>query len=162
MVRPMVHSKKHYVQFSITNVAFGALATKVLVSAVAPEDVGTVSEVVEGATVKAIYLELWGVSDDATVSSNVFTFEKRPSGHAAPSTTEIAALGDYDNKKNVLYTQQGLLPSNLQNPVNLYKGWIAIPKSKQRMGLGDLVSFTLFAQSDGMQFCGFATYKEYT
>ncbi len=157
----MVHSRKHIVQFSLAAITAGNVATKVIVASVAPEDVDSSLEVVEGSTVKAVYLELWLLGDDALTSTAIVEFEKRPSGHAAPSAAEIAALHDYDNKKNILEQHMGLIPSNTQNPVNVFRHWIKIPKGKQRMGLGDLLSFTILAQSDGIVFCGFATYKEY-
>jgi len=43
----------------------------------------------------------------------------------------------------------------------MYKGWIKIPKSKQRMGLGDRIVVQTFAQALDMIDCGFETYKEY-
>ncbi len=162
MVRPMVHSKKHYAQFSIANVTAGATASKTIVVAVAPEDVDTSVEVVEGATVKAVYLEIWASVDDAVNGSAIFAVQKRPSGHAVIAAGEFAALQDYDNKRNVLEVHQGLLPGNTNNPMNIFRHWIKIPKGKQRFGLGDILSVEIFAQSDGVTFCGFATYKEYT
>ncbi len=161
MVKPMVHSIKHVVQFTLASVAFGVAAAKTIAIAVAAPDRNLSTEVLEGSTVKAVYLELWQQSDDATTSSAVNIVEKRPGGHAAATAAEMAALFSYDNKKNVLETHQGLVPSNLQNPVNVYRHWIKIPKGKQRQGLGDIISTSLLAQSDGLNFCGMAVFKEY-
>ncbi len=162
MVRPMVHSVKHFAQFSLANVALGGVAAKTIAVSVERPDANLTNEVVEGSTIKAVYLELWVTGDDAVTSSAIFAVLKRPSGTAAISAAEFAALGDYDNKKNILETHQGILPANTSNPLNIFRHWIKIPKGKQRMGLGDILSVEIFAQTDGVQFCGFATYKEYT
>jgi len=73
----------------------------------------------------------------------------------------MAALGDWDNKKNILFTSQGLINDVDSSAMNLYRGWIKIPKSKQRMGLGDLVSWHLRTVGQSLNFCGFELYKEY-
>ncbi len=119
------------------------------------------TEVQESSTIKAVYIELWITGDDAVQGSGVVTVEKRPSGHAAPSAAEMASLDSYDNKKNILISHMGLFPPNTQNPVNIFREWIAIPKGKQSFGLADLLSLNILAQSDGVQFCGLAIYKEY-
>ncbi len=162
-MRPVIHSKKHYVQTSLTGVLGGAQLNVELVSAVAVDDINTVDEVVEGAVVKAIYVELWARGSEAAPGSFIYILCKRPGGVNVPSSAEMAALGDWDNKKNVLYTTQGLSNDNDADAIPLYKGWIKIPKSKQRFGLGDHFSFHFFAQGGiDQQVCGFATYKEYT
>jgi len=162
MVRPMVHSQKHYVQQSIGTVVAGANEDTVIVDAVTTEDINTVFEVREGSSVKAVYLELWIRSAATAAASFVFIFCKRPSGVSAPTTTNMAALGGWDNKKNVLYTTQGLTNDVDADAMVLYKGWIKIPKGKQRMGLGDVLSWHLFAVGQSINFCGFCTYKEYS
>ncbi len=162
MVQPMVHSKKHYVQFSLATVAMGVTTAKTIVVSVAQGDVNLNNEVNEGCTVKAVYLELWLTGDDALNSTAITCVEKRPGGHAAAAYGEMIALTDYDNKKNIFETHMGLVPSNTSNPVNVYRGWIKIPKSKQRFGLGDILAVNIAGQSDGLTYCGFAMYKEYT
>ncbi len=161
MVKPMVHSRKHFVQISLLAIASGALSRITLSVAVAPEDVNAAAEVEEGSTIKAVYLELWATGDDVVQGTGIFTMEKFPSGHVAPTTANMAALMDYNNKKNILETHMGLVPPNTSNPVNIFRHWIKIPKGKQRQGLGDLIAVTAFGQSDGLFLCGFATYKEY-
>jgi len=43
------------------------------------------------------------------------------------------------------------------------RGWYKIPKTKQRFGLGDRLVLQIASQgTDALDFCGFATYKEYT
>ncbi len=161
MVRPMVHSTKHYVQQSIGQVAAGAVVNTEIVRGVTVADKNTVLECEEGTSVKAIYLELWVRSTGTGASSFVFIFCKRPSNTGSPSVAEMAALGDWDNKKNILYTTQGLINDVDSSALNLYKGWIKIPKGKQRIGLQDIFSWHLSAVAQAIDFCGFCTYKEY-
>ncbi len=163
-MKPMIHSKKHFVQVSRTTIAASALLATDIISTVAIEDVNTVSEVIEGASVKAVYVEMWFVSDSDTVPTNmIMTLEKLPLDGNPATTTEMAALGDYNNKKNVFYTTQGLVNGRLANATPFFRGWLKIPKSKQRFGLGDSLVMTIFVQgAAACDICGFFTYKEYT
>ncbi len=162
MVRPMVHSRKHFVQVSLQTVTASTIDTTDVVNAVALEDVNTVSEVPEGSTIKACYMEMWLRTQSTSPGSFVAVLYKNQGGAGNINTTEIAALGDYDNKKNVLQTWQGLLNDQDADAVAIARGWYKIPKSKQRFGLGDKLQFSVFAQGalDITQ-CGFFTYKEY-
>ncbi len=162
MVRPMVHSVKHYVQQSIGTVAAAAIVDTNIVQAVEGTTANAVNEVAEGSTVKAVYCELWLRSAATAASSFTFIICKRPSNTNTPTVAEIASLGTWDNKKNVLYTSQGLVNDVDSTALSVYKGWIKIPKGKQRMGLGDIISWHLEAVGQSINFCGFQTYKEYT
>ncbi len=73
---------------------------------------------------------------------------------------DAAALNAYDNKKNIIYTQIGLISDNLTYPMNVIKGWFKIPKGKQRMGLNDRWNLNIFAQSNGITGCGMFIFKE--
>ncbi len=157
----MVHSTKHYVQHSIGTVTAGAVEDNDFVFAT---DVGAknlVNEVEEGSSVKAIYLELWIRSAATSAASFVFCVAKRGGGQDQPTASDMAALGDFVNKKNILYVTQGLTNDVDSSAMALYRGWIKIPKSKQRCGLGDKISWHLFAVGQSINFCGFVTYKEY-
>ncbi len=162
MVRAQVHSVKHYVQHSLTTTVAGAVTSVLLVNAKEVSGVVSVSDVREGSTVKAVWLELWIRSPEASPGSFVFTIEKQPGGITVnPSAVNMAALGDYTNKKNILYTSQALTNDNSADAIVVYKGWIRIPKSKQRFGLDDNLIFTVFAQALDNVTCGFVTFKEY-
>ncbi len=161
MVRPMVHSTKHYVQQSIGTAVVGTVTNINVVTAVDVGSKNIVSEVEEGSTVKAIYFEMWLRSAATAGSSFTFIVCKRVQNATFPSTTEMAALGDYDNKKNVLFTSQGLLNDVDADAMSVIRGWIKIPRGKQRMGLGDNVSWHLNAIGQSINFCGFQIYKEY-
>ncbi len=162
MVRPMVTSEKHYTQYSPATVALGAITVKHIVSAVALQNKNDQDEVTEGSVIKAVYLEIWITGDDALASSFTLTVEKTVGVFTAMTVGQSQALGTYPNKKNILYTSQGLLGPNVQVPTPVIRTWIKIPKSKQRFGLNDHLVFNILAGLDGITFCGFATYKEYT
>ncbi len=162
MVRPSIHSTKHYVQQSIGTSVVGTPTNTTIAQGVAVSDKNTVAEVEEGSQVKALYLEMWIRSAATAAASFTFVVCKRPSGTGAPTVTDLAALGDWDNKKNVMYTTQGLTNDVDSSALNLFKGWIKVPKGKQRMGLNDIWSWHLSAIGQSINFCGFQTYKEYT
>ncbi len=162
-MRPVIHSTKHYVQTSLSTVTASTITNVELVDAVQVVDKNSSSEVEEGAVVKAVYVEMWIRTQDTAPGSFVYIICKRPGGVNVPSTAEMAALGTWDNKKNVFYTTQGLANDQDADAIPAFKGWIKIPKSKQRFGLGDHLSFHIFAQGAlDLTICGFATYKEYT
>ncbi len=84
---------------------------------------------------------------------------------AAPTAGQIAALHDYANKKNILFTAQGLVTPTDGGQVPVLRGWYKIPKGKQRFGLGDRLFLTIRnnnAAAIDINFCGLAIYKEYT
>ncbi len=164
MVRPMVHSQKHYVQTSIASILGGATLGVVLVDAVAVSDKNSVSEVEEGSNVKAIYCEYWLKAGEASnLCTHVTAIYKAPAGASGATFAEMAALGNFDNKKNILFTSQGLLNTEGSQATNILHQWIKIPKSKQRFGLGDRILLTVSASATSdVDICGFSLYKEYT
>ncbi len=163
MVRPMVHSIKHYVQITLSTVLTLARNSEILITSVGRQDANVGTEVTEGSTIKAVWLELWA---EGTTLDQFYTFMivKLPGGLGNPTFAEMTDLYTWDNKKNILYTSQALASNDgIANPIPLYKGWIKIPKSKQRFGLGDTLSFLLASRgTDEIKYCGFATYKEYS
>ncbi len=164
MVRPMVHSTKHYVQTSVSSITGGLSANVTIVDSVAVGSKNTPSEVEEGSSVKAIYFEHWLKAGEASnLGSFIAIIYKVPGTGAAMSFAQMAALSSSENKKNVFYTTQGLMNNNSGSATNFVRGWIKIPKSKQRMGLGDRVLLSISAAASiDLDHCGFATYKEYS
>ncbi len=162
-MRPVIQSRKHYVQTSLATITSGAKLDIVLVDATPLQDANLVNEVVEGAIVKAVYIEMWLLGSTAS-SSQITCLTKFPGGVGAFSIANLAALGSADNKKNTLFLSQGLASNDgIANPINIMRGWYKIPKSKQRFGLGDRLLLQIFAQgAANLEVCGFATYKEYT
>ncbi len=163
MVRPQVHSRKHYVQQSLTTVAGAAILDFGFAVAVEQGSTTGVFDVVEGNSIKAIFVEMWVRSPEASPGTVLMTLYKRGAGATAMTVTEQAALGDYDNKKNVMYHTQGLTNDTDADAIPFIRQWFKIPKGKQRMGLGDKWSLSIFSQGtiDNV-ICGFVTYKEYS
>ncbi len=157
-MRPRVNTKKHYIQQSLATVASGAIAKFAI--AVGLDTPSVPAHVVTGSIISAVYIEMWIQTDDAALGSSIVTFEKVPGAGVDMTAAESAALNSYDNKKNVFFTQMGLTPNNVTYPMASVKGWFKIPKGKQRMGLDDRLSLNIHAQSNGLNFCGFAIYKE--
>ncbi len=157
-----IHSKKHIVQHTQFTVASAAVTTFTDIDAVAVENINIPAEVVEGAIVKAVYVELWLLAFSGQPSSFVMILEKVISNGGLPSFTDMTTLNAYPNKKNVLYVTQGLTGGNESNPTPVYRGWIKIPKGKQRFGLRD--KFRISIASIGAEItegCGMTIYKEY-
>ncbi len=163
-MRPPIHSRKHYVQLSQSNVAQGVILNTGICQAQegAHASATTISE---GALVKAVWCEVWISNDSASVLGS-FTggLYKNPGNSNTMVAADAAALHDYDNKKNIFYATQGLAPATDQQLMLAFKGWIKIPKGKQRMGLADkLVWFTRNnnATAVDIQVCGLFIFKEY-
>ncbi len=163
MVRPMVHSVKHYVQFPIDQISTGTRQINTVCNAVEISQKNVASEVTEGSTVKAIYFELW-LQNEGTLGEFIMTITKDPETATGPTFNEQAALFTYSNKKNVLYTTQGLTSNDgVSGPVNVIRGWVKIPKSKQRFGLGDSIHMNISnVSANDLVRCGITIFKEYT
>ncbi len=163
-MRPVIVSTKHYIQFTEFNVASAAVSERVLAQAVAVKNKDIPDEVEEGAIVKAVFIELW-LSTDAAAASGSFVVivEKVEGSQAAPSLSEMTSLNAYSNKKNILFTSQGILAGESHgNPTPVLRQWLKIPKGKQRMGLTDQIRMNVAAiGADQLVGCSFATYKEY-
>ncbi len=157
-----IHSKKHYVQVSLATVLSGARSNIDLVHAVLTGAGADDADVEEGAIVKAIFVEMWIRAGDTSPGSTLVSLIKVPGDAASPSFTDLAALNDYPNKKNVLYHTQGLTNDQDADAIPFVRQWFKIPRGKQRFGLGDRLMLSISAQALDNIICGFATYKEYT
>ncbi len=162
-MKPVIHSQKHYVQQSRSTVATVSVVNLDIILAVEGTVANAVDEVIEGAVVKAVFVEMWFL-DTSNDGSFVVTLEKLPSGLGNIGFAGMNALGTNTNKKNILYTTQGLSPNDaIGNPVPLIRQWFKIPKGKQRFGLGDkLVLNVANNGANNLAICGFFTYKELT
>ncbi len=155
-----IKSIKHYFHSPVVVTPNGNIATIDLVKAITEgaARAGAV-DVEEGAVIKAVYVEHWisGVTIDKTATWCVL---KRPSAVASPTFAEMANLGAYANKKNILNAGQGIPPTN-GNVMNIYKGWVKIPKGKQRFGIKDRLTLIIAAVGTSVNHCGLVTFKEY-
>jgi len=159
-MRPIVKSKKHLVQFPFNAIATGTTEGLRLVDA----DNGTAANSVEeGAIVKAIFIEMW-TQNSANDGHEVITLTKDSQNQPGPTFAEMAALMTWDNKKNILFTHEGLTSNDgVGNPIRPVHGWFKIPKGKQRMGFEDKIHLTISnPSSNSLNRCGVAIYKEYT
>ncbi len=158
----MVHSTKHYIQKSLTTITAGGVETIPVATGVEVSLKNLASEVEEGNSIKACYVEMWIRANDAVAGSFVAVLYKTSGDTTAPTAVDMAALHDWDNKKNILFTAQGLTNDKLSDATPFMRQWYKIPKSKQRFGLGDDLKLTIFAQALDQNICGFFTYKEYS
>ncbi len=162
-MRPILHSKKHIFQISQATVGQGLVVNTTFLNAIegAPS---APQHVAEGAIVKACYVELWVNNDSGTtVGSYTVALFKDPGGNAGMLTAQMAALHDYDNKKNILFTAQGLTPPDEATMIPVMRQWYKIPKGKQRMGLSDQLKISIRnnnATAIDLNFCGLVIYKE--
>ncbi len=162
-MKQIIHSVKHYVQMTRSTVPTVTRNNEDIILAVEGTVANGVDEVVEGAIVKAVYIELW-VLDAGNAGSAVVVLVKNNGSAGGPTFAQMNALGTYTEKKNVLFTHQGLTPNDgIDAPRLVMRGWYKIPKSKQRFGLGDRLNLVIANNSaQDLFYCGFATYKEYT
>ena len=162
-MRAPIHSKKHFHQITLSTATTLAVSNTTVIDAVAIQAVDAPNEIQEGAIVKAVFVELWVIG--ATLDQ-FFTiiFAKYPAGAGAASFTEMTNLSTWDNKKNILFTTQGLANNDgVSGVVPVMRQWFKIPKGKQRFGLGDRMRIQVASRGDDdIKFCGIAIYKEYT
>ncbi len=164
-MRPPINSKKHYVQISQSTVAQAAVVNENILVAIEAAPT-TPQHVREGAVVKAVWIEFWLGQASATIvgSYTVIVYKDPGSGHTV-TAAEMAALHDYTNKKNILYTSQALAPPTDGGLIPVLKQWIKIPKGKQRIGLNDKISLAIrnnTASAVDINYCGFSVFKEFT
>ena len=159
MVRPTINSEKHIVQFALTTATAGATVPLEIASASANPTTRT--DVRVGATIKAVYIEIWANASMNPQGSTVMIVEKQSSGGNPANFSEMGNLHDYNNKKNIFYTTQGVTGDNNSNPIPFIRQWIKIPKGKQRFGLGDSLWLVLSPIVEDLVHCGLSIYKEY-
>ncbi len=158
-----INSIKHYVQQTETSVASGAIFELVLVNATAAPATATTADVKQGAVVKAIYCELWIASQAVSdVTSFNITIEKKVGIPTAMTFAQSQNLGAYPNKKNILYTTQGIVSAFAVGPtIPIMRAWVKIPKGKQRFGFEDELVLNIGNVGNALQLCGIFIFKEY-
>ncbi len=162
MVRPMVHSIKHYVQYPIDQITTGTLQNILIANAVEQSSSNIATEVQEGASIKAVFFELW-LHNQTDLGEFICTISKDMDNGTGPTFVEQASLFTWKNKKNCFYTSQGLTSNDgVSGPINIIRSWVKIPKSKQRFGLGDRLNLDISnVSANNLNRCGFSTFKEY-
>ncbi len=159
-----INTVKHYVHLANTAIASGSLLAVIAVQAVVAPATANAFSVKEGSLVKTIFYEMWVLNQGVTATNTKFTLtiEKVPSGLASVLFADVNNLGAYDNKKNILYHTQGVISGEDTASVPIIRGWLQIPKGKQRMGRGDRIVMSITTLGQVMAACGFFTYKEWT
>ncbi len=160
-MRAIIKSVKHYFHTPVIAIGSGTTQNIILVDAITEGAARTSAvDVFEGSNIKAVFVEYWisGVTLDKTATWCIL---KRPANVAGPTFAEMANLGGYANKKNILVAGQGIAPTN-GNVMNIFKGWIKIPKGKQRFGLADKLLLVVAAVGTVVNVCGLTTFKEYS
>ncbi len=162
MVRPTVHSNKHYVQKSLAAVLAGATDNITLARSNTDVDRSVAVEIDEGSTIKAVFIEMWARTQDTAPGTILMSLMKIPGIGALPTFAQMVDLHNYQNKKNILYHTQGLSNDQDADAIPFIRGWFKIPKGKQRFGADDILLLAVSAQALDQTICGFATYKEYS
>ncbi len=163
MVRPTVNTRKHVVQRSLTTIPNGTTENELIAEVVDVASANQSFEIREGATIKAVWVELWYIGEGSQPVVQISSLEKQVAGIAMTSVLS----GDYDsyvNKKNVFKMTQGIVGDANSNPVPVFREWIAIPKGKQRFGAGDKLVLNITCSSEAtfdLSYCGVFIYKEY-
>ncbi len=162
MLAPIV-TNKHYTYRSNAAVASGAALLGTIVQAIVAPGVANDFSVTEGSVVKAVHVEYWLKSSASAGEDTQFNFYiyKDPGGKNAMVFADGTNAGAYDNKKNILFSSQGVIGDLTTQSIPVIREWIKIPKGKQRFGLGDKLSFMVSFTGFAGQICGMATYKEY-
>ncbi len=156
-----INSEKHIVQQSFSTIASTAIENIQTLNTVTVASSAT-NTVVQGSIVKNVFVEIWIIGGSQQPGSFTLCVLKLPGAASDPTTGEFASLGTYANKKNILYTTQGLVGDANTNPIPIVRQWVKIPKGKQRMGLGDKILVTIRNNTtDTLDFCGQQIYKEY-
>ncbi len=160
-MRPVVHSQKHYVQQSLATVT-GGTNNQIFIAKTVAVSSTNADEVIEGAIIKAVFVEMWIRSTEASPGTVLVSLVKTPD-NSNFTFADSVALDGYTNKKNILYHTQGLTNDNSADAIPFVRGWYKIPKTKQRFGLGDRLVLNISSQAiiDNI-ICGFMIYKEYT
>jgi len=160
-MRPIINSEKRIVQLTLSTVMVGDTLGINLVAAVQDPGATNPLQVAAGTVVKAVYLEYWLLGTSAQPPTVTTVIEKSVSGSSSITSSEMTNINAYSNKKNILEMHQGIIGDANSNPIPFYRGWLKIPKGKQRFGLGDTLTFSVKSITEETQLCGLCIFKAY-
>ncbi len=160
MVAP-INTVKHYVGQPKFVVALGTATTLEIANVVAAPVNTNREDVSEGSMIKSVHYEYWISGETGAATQFVLTIEKSPSNALNPTFADMLNLGGYANKKNILYTTQGIVVGTGAQSVPIIRDWLLVPKGKQRMGQEDRILVTIATVDTALSICGISTYKEY-
>ncbi len=163
IMKPPIHSQKHIIQYPFDQIGTGTHQAIDLAIAVQSTVANLANEVAEGSVIKACFIELW-LQNSANDGEQIVTVCKDGKDGVGPNFAQMAALFTYNNKKNILFTHQGLSSNDgVGNPQFVIRQWVKIPKGKQRFGLGDKLILSIAnVSSNNLNRCGMSIYKEYS
>ncbi len=154
---------KHMVNLEKVGIASGAALNIELAQGVGQNLVTNPTDVVEGSQVKTVYIEIWLKSNASAGTDTKFQIilEKVMGAVAAITFVQMNNLMTYPNKKNILYSTQGVMGDLTTGSLPIMRGWFSIPKGKQRFGLDDQLVLTISATGAEIERCGLIIYKEW-
>ncbi len=160
-MKPVIHSVKHIVQTPISQIATGVRENILIFAAVESTVANAATEIEEGSIVKAVYVEMW-LENQSNLGHAIMILEKVENLEVGATFTEMGSLFTYSNKKNILFTHEGLTANDaIGNPMPVVRQWFKIPKGKQRFGLGDRMTLTISNPSaNDLNRCGMFIFKE--
>ena len=161
MVRPIINSEKRIVQQTLSTAMMGVSTNEVIAVAEQAPTSTDPREVDIGTVIKAVYVELWVMATSQQPATITTCVIKVSNGGSGPSAGEMTDLNSYNSKKNIFEMHQGLIGDANTNPTPFYRGWIKIPKGKQRFGQGDRLILAIKSITDDTQYCGVYIYKAY-
>ncbi len=160
----IVNSIKHFIPSTIVTTTTGNIRNIVIAEAVAKGAArGAVADVEEGCKIFGSYVEIWlnGIGSSTNEVQFIVIVLLLKSGAAAPTGAQMLNLQAYTNKKNILYTTQGVLGSVGNQSVPIIRNRIQVPKGKQRFGLGDSLNLIIAPVGASIKSCGISVYKEF-
>ncbi len=158
-----IKSRKHIVQTPFNGISTATRENITLANVVDRTIADASNEVAEGSILKAVHVEMW-LHNASVDGHSIVILEKTQSAALGATFTQMADLDSYINKKNILFTHEGLTSDDgVSGPIPVMNGWYKIPKSKQRFGLGDKLVLTISnPSSNELDRCGVTIYKEYS
>ncbi len=158
-MRAIIRSRKHIVQESQSTILQGTTTNINIVNVQQSPNLSNATHVGVGEVIAAVYVEMWVAGTLQVPANCIMSLEKQVGGSTNMSFAESIDLFSYANKNNLLQIQQGLIGAADTNPTPFFRGWIAIPKGKQRFAIGDGLVLNITAQTDDAQICGMFIYK---
>lgn len=150
--------RKNIVQNSNFDLVAATQTVEVLVTAPATLAGGT-SEVLQGARIKAIWLELYLFSGGVATARNISfaAVFKNPGGILlVPS---INTLGASNVRGNTFFFTRGIPGTQVSGSPLVWRGWLRVPKKFQVFHEGDLLQLILRNDVDSGSYCFLCIYK---
>ncbi len=162
-MRPVIHTIKHIVQKTNTSITNGAITNLIIADGAVAPATATTSEIIEGSKVATVWVEIWllGGGSSGIDTQFILAIEKVPASMVGGmSFGSITNLMAYANKNNILHVSQGVIGDNGTQSIPIYRGWLKIPKGKQRFIANDRLIANLTTIGADMQSCSVFVYKE--